>query len=169
MLNSPAGTSCLFCKQLLDFTTAQCVSVHRVIHIAWRNQLTQKNHIGQCTQADELERKRAECAAAVASKKEEAVDLLQERARDRASIRDKELLALKQARRAPTAPHIPCPSLLSALPGSSLEVMSPAALVLACCADGSSALPEVHEQSAGMLARVAWEGWERQSGRCVVC
>ena len=46
----------------------------------------------------------AECAAALAQKEEEVVDLLQERARDRASTADKELLAQEQAR--PAAPAL---------------------------------------------------------------
>lgn len=44
-----------------------------------------------------LEREQAECAAAVARKEEDVVDLLQEQARDRASIADKEMLAQEQA------------------------------------------------------------------------
>ena len=45
----------------------------------------------------------AECAAALAAKEEEVVDLLQERARDRASIAEKELLTQEQARAAAPA------------------------------------------------------------------
>ena len=45
----------------------------------------------------------AECAAALAAKEEEVVDLLQERARERASAADKELQAQEQARRAAPA------------------------------------------------------------------
>lgn len=60
-------------------------------------------------QVDGLERKRAECKAAVARKEEEVVDLLQERARDKASISDKEMIALELASpESPQTLYLPC-------------------------------------------------------------
>ena len=44
-----------------------------------------------------LEREAEECAAAVARKEEELVDLLQERARDRAALADKDMASQEQA------------------------------------------------------------------------
>ena len=48
-------------------------------------------------QVEALEREQAECAAAVARKEEEVVDLLQERARDKAAIADSEMASQEQA------------------------------------------------------------------------
>ncbi len=48
-------------------------------------------------QVEALEREAEECTAAVARKEEELVDLLQERARDRAALADKDMASQEQA------------------------------------------------------------------------
>lgn len=57
---------------------------------------------GWRAQVEALEREQAECAAAVARKEEELVDLLQERARDRAALADKDMASQEQAGRPPS-------------------------------------------------------------------
>ena len=48
-------------------------------------------------QVEALEREAEECTAAVTRKEEELVDLLQERARDRAALADKDMASQEQA------------------------------------------------------------------------